>query len=174
MGLKPEAMTAGRRTSHALLIAMAAAIIVIVIAGPGLPILSGAADTAEEYLHAACDESGDRGWNLLVADQRTARYGNKEQYLAMADASDCGRFRWRVVHTSCDDGACVMWLSVPDAEAIPAFLAYGPVTYREEKVPPGANAAMAVVRHWPFRQGVVVGDAVAGRPSTTRPPTRPR
>ncbi len=50
-----------------------------------------------------------------------------------------------------------MWLSVPDAASIPAFLAEsGIIGYRTDKVPAEANAGMAVLRNGLFGQGVIV------------------
>ena len=117
----------------------------------------GAVAAANDYLAAAC-EADDRGWSMLVADQRTVEFGSREHYLGLADESDCSELEWRVVETDCDEvGACVVWLSVPDEASIPTFLAEsGIIGYRTDKVPAGANAALAVLRSGLFGRGVIV------------------
>lgn len=117
----------------------------------------GAVAAANDFLAAAC-EADDRGWSMLVADQRTAELTSREHYLGLADESDCSAFDWRVVETECDEvGACVVWLSVPDEASIPTFLVEsGIVGYRTDKVPAEANAALAVLRNGLFGHGVIV------------------
>ena len=112
---------------------------------------------ASDYLAAAC-EADDRGWSMLVADQRTAEFASREHYAGLADESDCSGFDWHVIETHCDEvGACVVWLSVPDEASIPAFLVEpGIVSYGTDKVPTGANAGMAVLQNGIFGQGVIV------------------
>ncbi|MDQ3691254.1 MAG: hypothetical protein M3406_14730 [Chloroflexota bacterium] len=128
-------------------------------------IANGVADTPEEraeaaahdYLAAAC-EADDRGWSMLVADQRIAEFASREHYLGVADESDCAGFDWHVIETDCHDvGACVVWLSVSDEASIPEYLVEsGIVSYRTDKVPTGANAGMAVLQNGVFGHGVIV------------------
>lgn len=117
----------------------------------------GAVAAARDSLSPPC-EADDRGWSMLVADQRTTAFTTREHYVGLAEASDCSGFDWRVIDTDCEDvGACVVWLSVPDEASIPSFLVEsGIVGYRTDKVPAGTNAAMAVLQNGLFGQGVIV------------------
>lgn len=80
-----------------------------------------AVSTANRYLQAACANEGDHGWDLLVPSQREAKFGDRTGYITQAEASGCGTFIWDIRTAHCDDGACTIWFSVPDEDAIPVF-----------------------------------------------------
>lgn len=117
---------------------------------------SDAAAKVERYLYAAAGNAPDRGWSLLLPADREQVYGDRDAYLAEAEASDWEVFSWEYVDAHCDDGVCAVWFHVPSRGAIPDVLARGPVLYREQGVPEGANVWMMVTQRGPFGDGVTV------------------
>lgn len=111
----------------------------------------------ESYLDAASGAADDRGWSLLAGD-RDAIFGERDDYVALAFQGDWDRFEWRVVDAHCDDGACTVWIEVPSEDAIPDALARGIVTYRVDHVPEGANATILVSQQGMFGDGVLAVD----------------
>lgn len=109
----------------------------------------------ESYLDAASGAADDRGWSLLAGD-RDAIFGERDDYVDLALGSAWDRFEWRIVDAHCDDGACTVWIEVPGEEVIPDVLARGIVTYRVDHVPEGANATILVSQQGMFGDGVLV------------------
>jgi hypothetical protein len=120
---------------------------------------ASATATADRFLAAACGGADDRGWGLLVADQREAAFGSRDGYLARVADTDCAGFAWRIGAASCDDAVCIVWLSVRDKSSIPGFIVDAEIVSSDtDKAPAGVNAGMAVLQRWPFGGGVMVPD----------------
>lgn len=116
----------------------------------------GASGHVEAYLAAAQDPDGDRGWSLLAGGDRGRIFGSLHEYLALADASSWEAFTWRLVDEHCDDNVCAVWIAVPSADVIPEVLARGPILYKEDHVPEGANAVVHVNLRDPFNRGIAM------------------
>ena len=116
-----------------------------------------AIDVVEAYLFAAAGDEPDGGWSRLTGE-REALLGTRKEYLQAVAESSWDGFRWDVVEALCDDGACNVWLAVPSDDSIPRALRHWVVRFREDDVPPGANAVVVVSQRGLFGRGVVVGE----------------
>lgn len=138
------------RTCIGLLVAVA------LVACQGTVGDGGASGMVESYLTAASSEDGDRGWAMLAGGDRDRVFGTVVGYLDEADASDWDGFDWSVIDEKCDDGVCVVWIAVPSEDAIPEVLARGPILFKQDHVPEGANAVVHVNLRDPFNRGIAM------------------
>jgi len=115
---------------------------------------AAAAAKAEAYLAAVGGGAADRGWSFLLPGERDSVFADEKTYRAQAESSDWDDFTWEVVEAQCDDGACTVWLAIPQAEALPAVLTEGAIRYRNDGVPAGANASLVVLQRGLLGDGV--------------------
>ena len=75
-------------------------LVAMVVGCSEVPRHAEAEHLAIRFLGALAAPEGDRGWSLLLPDtQRTTFAGDREAYVALADAADWTTFRWSAATT---------------------------------------------------------------------------